>query len=118
VNPALVRGLWFALAPGPPGVASKFIDPLQENKEGADSLPARFRSGSLALASLDRTCRDHIPTFPQRCRVGPGSFTPSRSQNPDVTLSCHPARATARRLPPSVENLSSSRYRLALSQRR
>src|SRR5215813_6138572 len=28
-------------------------------------------------------------------RVGPGSFTPSRSQIPDVTLSRHPARATA-----------------------
>src|SRR5208283_160070 len=28
------------------------------------------------------------------CRVGPGNFTPSRSQIPDVTLSRHPARAT------------------------
>ena len=26
----------------------------------------RFRSGSLALASLDRACRDHVPAFPQR----------------------------------------------------
>src|SRR6266850_700595 len=39
-----------------------------------------FIDGSLALASLNRACRDHVPTFPQRCRVGPGSFTPSRSQ--------------------------------------
>jgi hypothetical protein len=23
---------------------------------------------------------NQVPTFPQRCRVGPGSFTPSRSQ--------------------------------------
>src|SRR5262249_37466278 len=37
-------------------------------------------SGSLALASLNLACRDQVPTFPQRCRVGPGSFTPSRSQ--------------------------------------
>jgi hypothetical protein len=28
-------------------------------------------------------------------RVGPGNFAPSRSQIPDVTLSRHPARATA-----------------------
>src|SRR5262245_39842761 len=26
----------------------------------------RFRSGSLALASLDHACRDHVPTFPRR----------------------------------------------------
>jgi hypothetical protein len=35
------------------------------------------------------------------CRVGPGNFTPSLSQIPDVNLSIHPARATARGLPPS-----------------
>ena len=63
-------------------------------------------------------CRYHCPgasaTLPSR----PGEFHPEPLTDPDVTLSCHPARATARRLPPSVENLSSSRYRLALSQRR
>ena len=36
-------------------------------------------------------------------RVGPGNFTPSLSQIPDLTLSRHPARATARRLPPSID---------------
>jgi hypothetical protein len=44
------------------------------------------------------------------CRVGPGNFTPSLSQIPDVILSRHPARATARRLPPSVEIAGSSRF--------
>src|SRR6267154_6877813 len=34
------------------------------------------------------------------CRVGPGNFTPSLSQIPDVILSHHPARVIARRLPP------------------
>jgi len=29
------------------------------------------------------------------CRVGPGNFTLSRSQIPDVNLSIHPARVTA-----------------------
>jgi len=33
------------------------------------------------------------------CRVGPGNFTPSPSQIPDLILSHHPARAIARRLP-------------------
>src|SRR4029077_14777319 len=46
----------------------------------------------------------------------PGEVHPEPLTDPDVTLSCDPARATARRLPPSVENLSSSRYRLTLSQ--
>jgi hypothetical protein len=30
------------------------------------------------------------------------NFIPSLSQIPDVNLSIHPARATARRLPPSI----------------
>src|SRR6202047_3680013 len=38
--------------------------------------------------------------------------------DPDLTLSRHPARATARRRPPSVENWSSSCCQLARSQRR
>src|SRR5262245_32449583 len=49
---------------------------------------------------IDREC----------CRVGPGSCTPSPSQIPDVNLSIHPARVTARRLPPSAEPSGSSRY--------
>ena len=44
------------------------------------------------------------------CRVGPGNFTPSLSQIPDVNLSIYPARVTARRLPPSAEPSGSSRY--------
>jgi hypothetical protein len=46
----------------------------------------------------------------RKCRVGPGNFTPSLSQIPDVILSHHPARATARRLPPSAEIAGSSRF--------
>jgi hypothetical protein len=44
------------------------------------------------------------------CRVGPGNFTPSLSQIPDLILSHHPARAIARRLPPSAERSGSSRF--------
>src|SRR6266581_5893802 len=43
------------------------------------------------------------------CRVGPGNFTPSPSQIPDLILSHHPARVIARRLPPSAEPSGSSR---------
>jgi hypothetical protein len=48
----------------------------------------------------------------------PGEFHPEPLTDPDLTLSRHPARATARRLPPSVENWSSSCCQLARSQRR
>src|ERR1700685_1543781 len=55
-----------------------------------------------------------------RGRVGPGNFTPSPSQIPDLILSHHPARAIARRLPPSAEISGSSRgiTQLAQAQRR
>jgi hypothetical protein len=39
-----------------------------------------------------------------------GNFTPSPSQIPDLNLSIHPARVTARRLPPSAERSGSSRF--------
>ena len=40
-----------------------------------------------------------IPSWPSR----PGEFHPEPLTDPDLTLSRHPARATARRLPPSIE---------------
>ena len=40
--------------------------------------------------------------FRQYRRVGLGNFALSPSQIPDLNLSIHPARVTARRLPPSV----------------
>jgi hypothetical protein len=48
----------------------------------------------------------------------PEEFHPEPLTDPDLTLSRDPARATARRLPPSVENWSSSCCQLARSQRR
>ena len=61
---------------------------------------------------------DIVTPLRQR-RVGPGNFTPSLSQDPDLILSHHPARATARRLPPSAEPSGSSWHRqLAQAQRR
>src|SRR5258707_12275213 len=40
----------------------------------------------------------------------PGEFHPESLTDPDVILSHHPARATARRLPPSAERSGSSRF--------
>ena len=59
---------------------------------GSQASPAIWAAAD--VRSSDRHSRS--------CRVGPGSFTPSLSQIPDVNLSIHPARATARRLPPSI----------------
>src|SRR6202048_1565660 len=44
--------------------------------------------------------RGRCPFMPSR----PGEFHPEPLTEPDLTLSRHPARATARRLPPSIEN--------------
>src|SRR5467141_296537 len=60
-------------------------------------------------AGVTADSRLMIAIFPF-CRVGPGNFTPSLSQIPDVILSHHPARAIARRLPPSAEIAGSSRF--------
>ena len=49
----------------------------------------------------------------------PGEFHPEPLTDPDLILSHHPARATARRLPPSAEPSGSSWHRqLAQAQRR
>jgi hypothetical protein len=57
-----------------------------------------------AHPSVERLDRSDRFVLGDLCRVGPGNFTPSPSQIPDLTLSRHPARATARRLPPSIEH--------------
>jgi hypothetical protein len=44
-----------------------------------------------------------IPRRGSLGRVGPGEFHPEPLTDPDLTLSRHPTRATARRLPPSIE---------------
>src|SRR6267154_6226384 len=40
----------------------------------------------------------------------PGEFHPEPLTDPDLNLSIHPARVTARRLPPSAEPSGSPRY--------
>src|SRR3984893_19367882 len=64
--------------------------------------------GSAAIGAK-RTCRERwkrvdLTKMPSR----PGEFHPGPLTEPDLTLSRHPARATARRLPPSIEYRVSS----------
>src|SRR5215472_13628905 len=68
-----------------------------------------------AKRTSDEAAAWSVPTLlPSR----PGEFHPEPLTDPDLTLSRHPARATARRPPPSVGNWSSSCCQLARSQRR
>src|ERR1700730_16613153 len=62
---------------------------------------AQFRE----LSEVQRTCHEPVrrvdPTLmPSR----PGEFHPEPLTEPDLILSHHTARATARRLPPSIEH--------------
>src|SRR5229473_3452059 len=50
-----------------------------------------FSDGSLALASLNRTCRDHVPTFPQRSP--PSLLTTTACGGLRSTPDCRPRRA-------------------------
>jgi hypothetical protein len=47
-------------------------------------------------------CADIVK--PSKMPSRPGAFHPEPLTDPDLTLSRHPARATARRLPPSIEH--------------
>ena len=49
---------------------------------------------------VDKRSRPNLQRLPSR----PGEFHPEPLTEPDLTLSRHPARATARRLPPSIEH--------------
>ena len=71
------------------------------------------------LLGVERTL-DEVTGFIAVTRLPsrPGEFHPKPLTDPDLTLSRHPARATERRLPPPVENWSSSCCQLAHSQRR
>jgi Ca2+-binding RTX toxin-like protein len=49
-------------------------------------------------SSITYALTDNVENLPSR----PGEFHPEPLTDPDLILSHHPARATARRLPPSV----------------
>src|SRR3954452_2075954 len=81
---------------------------------GISTLHQRFACARLSGSHLTGSCPPFAATLPSR----PGEFRPEPLTDPDLTLSRHPARATERRLPPPVENWSSSCCQLAHSQRR
>ena len=106
--------------------------PLAHFRDGV--MPASFEFG-LHLAQLrlqpfaNRLPQDReasvaplLPTDVGESRPGespgrPGEFRPEPPTDPDVNLSIHPARATQRRLPPSIKTRSSSGYPLTPSRR-
>ena len=81
---------------------------------GVSTLHRRFACARLSGSYLPRSCPGFSATLPSR----PGEFHPEPLTDPDVTLSRRPARATERRLPPPVEDWSSSCCQLTHSQRR
>src|SRR6266446_6464918 len=58
---------------------------------------------SIAAVSLHRSEPLLRPSRPGELPSRPGEFHPESLTDPDLILSHHPARATARRLPPSIE---------------
>jgi hypothetical protein len=67
--------------------------------------PRERHGGAVGRACVSfrqhRTCRPYW--LGQQWPSRPGEFHPEPLTDPDLTLSRHPARATARRLPPSIE---------------
>ena len=77
------------------------------------------KSASLASTPPRAVCSRSLALARPLRRPEAGSCTTTEPlTDPDLTLSRHPARATERRLPPPVENWSSSCCQLAHSQRR
>ena len=74
----------------PPG--SDIVTPLS-------TLLQRFACARLSRPCLPKSCPGVSATLPSR----PGEFHPEPLTDPGVILSHHPARATERRPPPSVE---------------
>ena len=80
-----------------------------KNKIGTD-LPCRRRrsAGPVSEHSCHRRVTGGEPAWLQ-LPSRPGEFHPGPLTDPDLNLSIHPARVTARRLPPSAEPSGSSR---------
>ena len=64
---------------------------LRLRRQGRASQVRRVCSGSLALASLNLACRDHVPTFPQRSP--PSLLTTAACGGLRSTPDCRPRRA-------------------------
>ena len=83
---------------------SAFGDPIGDFN--GSSVSAGFALG--ALYEFDDAFRVGV-AYRSRMPSRPGEFHPEPLTDPDLTLSRHPARAIARKLPPSIEHSGSSR---------
>src|ERR1700724_3958169 len=82
--------------------------PVTERLGGCRLMAHRVDSlrceGSDAIGAK-RTCRERRERLdPTKMPSRPGEFHPEPLTEPDLILSHHTARATARRLPPSIEH--------------
>jgi hypothetical protein len=77
---------------------------------------SRLNGAPAVILGKDRQApaRVHSQPLPSR----PGEFHPEPLTDPDLSLSTHPARATARRLPPSVERRARPGEPVGPNQRR
>ena len=73
--------------------------------EWATAIDWLTRTGQLCSQKRQELNCGLTSAMPARCLwpSRPGEFHPEPLTDPDLTLSRHPARATARRLPPSIE---------------
>src|ERR1700720_3409300 len=78
--------------------------PVSTSPNPLSTLHRRVACARLSQPCLPGSGPGVSATLPSR----PGEFPPEPLTDPDLTLSRHPARATERRLPPPVENWSSS----------
>src|SRR5258708_7234319 len=94
----------YGLTPKPPDACRRD----RRNRSGVTTLSASdIDSGMWRLVgSTRRTLDGGVEQKPRQCTLLPSrprEFHPEPLTDPDVVLSHHPARATARRLPPPAE---------------
>src|ERR1700680_5154045 len=104
-NLPLFQGTRFGAAGAGVSLSCMVILLVCENDQ--HGLHARAPSGVRLLTSNRRGGRN---SWQQLMPSRPGEFHPEPLTDPDLILSHHPARAIARRLPPSAEISGSSRF--------
>src|ERR1700693_5906132 len=66
--------------------------------------------GTVPMANFSSSTVQYHVAVHELLPSRPGEFHPEPLTDPDLNLSIHPARVTARRLPPSAERSGSSRF--------
>ena len=89
-------------------IAAAFTRPHHSSSTPSGTLgdaTTRWPAAYPPIAAVSGGCQRR-----QRWPSRPGEFHPKPLTDPDLNLSIHPARVTARRLPPSAEPSGSSRF--------